>query len=253
MESIYNYVVTTDTRKEYLINLKNYSAQSYTDRFAAIVADAASNCRVACQKIQDLYPYILNVRCAVYVINLIATDLVKLDNIKRLINNCRKIKNFFKDSYLSYSLLTQEFTNIKIKSGKGLKDNGFHDAALTALELWQNLGHTRLESEELIAQMRHFEAKVPPFDLSYVLDAYNISSVGNIIRYEEADQVEISEIVSLDNVASSSSTLLLIEEIINLEVENLESSVKMTPMVFSADLDYDPQEVLNNFLERESQ
>ncbi|CAG8855715.1 21037_t:CDS:2, partial [Gigaspora margarita] len=110
-----------------------------------------------------------------------------------------------------------------------------------------NLGHTRLESEELIAQMRCFEAKVPPFDLSYVLGTDTPK-----ICYEEVDQVEISEIVSLDNAASSSSILLLIEEIINLEVENLESSVKMTPIVFSADLDYDPQEVLNNFLEHES-
>ncbi|CAG8833726.1 16262_t:CDS:2, partial [Gigaspora margarita] len=122
---------------EYLISLKNYSAQSHTsefliseildvdrlgsDRFAAVVTDAA----------------IWNIRCVVHVINLIAAALVKLDNIKRLIR-------------------------------KGLKDNGFHDAALTALELWQNLGHTRLESEELIVQMRRFEAKIPPFDLSYV-------------------------------------------------------------------------------------
>ncbi|CAG8820500.1 40750_t:CDS:2, partial [Gigaspora margarita] len=109
--------------------------------------------------------------------------------------------------------------------------------------------------EELIVQMCHFEAKVPLFDLHMYwvqifqrFDTCNISSVGSIISYEEADQVEISIIDSLDNVASSSSTLLLIEEIINLEVENLESSsVKMTLMVFSADLDYDLQEVLNNF------
>ncbi|CAG8679261.1 13456_t:CDS:2, partial [Ambispora gerdemannii] len=42
--------------------------------------------------------------------------------------------------------------------GKGLKDNGFHKATLTSLELWQNLGHTRSEGEELIAQLWHFEA-----------------------------------------------------------------------------------------------
>ncbi|CAG8807631.1 11712_t:CDS:1, partial [Racocetra fulgida] len=81
--------------------------------------------------------------------------------------------------------------------------------------------------------------------------AYNISSVSSIMSYEEMDQVEVSEINSLDAEVNS-STLLLIEEIINLEVKNLESStIKMTPMVSSADLDYDPQEVLNNFLECE--
>ncbi|CAG8702837.1 2605_t:CDS:2, partial [Ambispora gerdemannii] len=52
--------------------------------------------------------------------------------------------------------------------GKSLKDNGFYKAALTSLELWQNLGHTRSEGEELIAQLRHFEARLPPFDLPYV-------------------------------------------------------------------------------------
>lgn len=49
-----------------------------------------------------------------------------------------------------------------------MKDSGFRQAALTSLELWQNLGHTRSESEELIAQLRCFEAQLPPFDLPYV-------------------------------------------------------------------------------------
>ncbi|CAG8574520.1 19710_t:CDS:2 [Racocetra fulgida] len=82
--------------------------------------------------------------------------------------------------------------------------------------------------------------------------ACNVSSVSSIMSYEEMDQVEVSEINSLDAEVNS-STSLLIEEIINLEVENLESStVKTTLMVSSADLDYDLQEVLNNFLECES-
>ncbi|CAG8713095.1 21344_t:CDS:1, partial [Racocetra persica] len=85
-------------------------------------------------------------------------------------------------------------------------------------------------------------------------DIYNISSVGSIISYEEADQVEISKVDLLDNAVSSSSTSLLIKKIINLEVKNLESSsIKTIPIVLSANLDYDLQEVLNNFLEYESQ
>ncbi|CAG8686539.1 1570_t:CDS:2, partial [Ambispora leptoticha] len=35
--------------------------------------------------------------------------------------------------------------------GKDLKDNGFHKAALTSLELWQNLEHIQSEDEELVA------------------------------------------------------------------------------------------------------
>ncbi|CAG8852599.1 12681_t:CDS:1, partial [Gigaspora margarita] len=53
----------------------------------------------------------------------------------------------------------------------GLKDNGLYRAALLFLELWQNLGHIQSEDEELIAQMRQFDAQLSPFDLPYVLGA----------------------------------------------------------------------------------
>jgi len=60
-ESLYNYIVTTSERKEYLISLRNYSKESHTeeflaseisdviekiglDKFAAIVTDNAANC-----------------------------------------------------------------------------------------------------------------------------------------------------------------------------------------------------------------
>ncbi|CAG8760449.1 1074_t:CDS:2 [Gigaspora margarita] len=99
IESIYNYIITTDARKEYLIGLKDYSSNSHTgkfltnkisniveklglDKFAAIVTDAASNCNLACQKIQKMYLHIWNVRYAAHVVNLIASNLVKLDNLK---------------------------------------------------------------------------------------------------------------------------------------------------------------------------
>ncbi|CAG8762035.1 4584_t:CDS:2 [Gigaspora margarita] len=58
--------------------------------------------------------------------------------------------------------------DIKIKE-KGLKDSGFHRAALLSLELWQNLGHTWSEGEELIAQMRQFDTRLLPSTLPYVL------------------------------------------------------------------------------------
>ena len=34
-ESLYNYIISTPTRKEYLIALKNYSAKSQTGEFLA--------------------------------------------------------------------------------------------------------------------------------------------------------------------------------------------------------------------------
>jgi len=137
MESIYNYIITTDTRKEYLVGLKNYSSYSHTgeflaneisniieklgsDKFAAVVTDAASNCNLARQKTQEMYPHIWNIRCAAHAVNLIAADLVKLDELKKLIANCGKINHFFNSSHSSHSLLIKGFTDMKIKGG-GLK------------------------------------------------------------------------------------------------------------------------------------
>ncbi|CAG8708030.1 33741_t:CDS:10 [Gigaspora margarita] len=241
MESIYNYIVTTDTRKEYLIGLKDYSSNSHTgefltneisdiveklssDKFAAIVTDAASNFNLACQKIQEMYPHIWNIRCAAHTVNLIASDLVKLDNLKKLIVNYLKIKgsglkvwqpikeviyiletneailaDYF--AYLielaiaiihlpeinTFKILAMHIFNRRYEEflhplyilvyfihpqyqKKDLNDNDFHKAALIAIEIWQSLGHTRSESNELVALIQRFEAKIPPFDLPYVSD-----------------------------------------------------------------------------------
>ncbi|CAG8836396.1 16741_t:CDS:2, partial [Gigaspora margarita] len=180
-----------------------------------------------------------------YVINLIAANLVKLDQLKKLITDCGKINHFFNTSHSSHSLLTKGFTDMKIKGGglktwiktrwrslyfttnsilsitnqeianlmankdffimcqlvrsvwqpikeviyaletneailadcfayliklAGLKDSRFHRAALLSLELWQNLWHTQSEGEELIAQMRRFDARLSLFDLPYISD-----------------------------------------------------------------------------------
>ncbi|CAG8828970.1 36865_t:CDS:2, partial [Gigaspora margarita] len=138
---------------------------------------------------------------------------------------------------------------------KGLKDDGFHQAALTSIKIWQNLGHTKSESDELVAQMRRFEVRLPPFNLPYVsgidtpkiwwgsfknqprhlaelacrifsinptqANACNLSTVGNIISFEE-NQISDDEIL-LDT--PDYPTTLLINEVINLDKENSESSI----------------------------
>nr|CAG8494334.1 11967_t:CDS:2 [Entrophospora candida] len=82
----------TLSKKEYLIALKNYSGFSHTgnfladeisdiveqigsDKFAAIVTDAAPACCVACEKTEEMYPHIWDIRCAAHSINPIASDL----------------------------------------------------------------------------------------------------------------------------------------------------------------------------------
>jgi hypothetical protein len=119
---------------EYLIGLYDYSSDSHTseflteeissiieklgsDKFAAIVTDNASNCRVARQNIHQTYPHIWNIRCAAHAINLIASDLVKLEPIKKFINECGKINRYFSTSHASNALLRQGFTTMKIKGG----------------------------------------------------------------------------------------------------------------------------------------
>ncbi|CAG8852949.1 5854_t:CDS:2, partial [Gigaspora margarita] len=46
-----------------------------SEKFAAVVTDAASNCNLARQKTQEMYPHIWNIRCAAHAVNLIAADL----------------------------------------------------------------------------------------------------------------------------------------------------------------------------------
>ncbi|GBC23318.2 ribonuclease H-like domain-containing protein [Rhizophagus irregularis DAOM 181602=DAOM 197198] len=106
-ESLYNYVITTSDRKEYLVALRNYSMESHTgeflaseisdivekiglDKFTAVVTDNASNCRVARRIIEEKYGHIWDIRYAAHAINLIAADLVKLNDIKKFISNCLK-------------------------------------------------------------------------------------------------------------------------------------------------------------------
>lgn len=84
------------------------------DKFAAIVTDNASNCRVARKKVEEQYNHIWDIRCAAHAINLIAADLVKLNNIRDLISNCGKITKFFNNSHQASAILSQGLRNMKI-------------------------------------------------------------------------------------------------------------------------------------------
>ncbi|GET00860.1 ribonuclease H-like domain-containing protein [Rhizophagus clarus] len=317
MESIYNYIVTTDTRMEYLIGLYDYSSESHTseflteeiskiikklgsDKFVAIVTDNASNCRVARQNIHETYPHIWNIRCAAHAINLIASDLVKLEPIKKFINECGKINRYFSTSHASNALLKQGFTNMKIQGGglqtwvkirwgslfmttdallraqpvfdwilrehatsitnkaneatlsdcfihliklayaiyrlpsKGLKDDAFHKAALAAIEIWQSLGHTRKESEELIAQLRRFELRLAPFDLPYSPGLESPKVWWKLIKMQPRHLAELAcRIFSINptqaNCERNFSILnwILGEKRINLTLKKLEAIAKI--------------------------
>ncbi|CAG8822037.1 3983_t:CDS:2, partial [Gigaspora margarita] len=257
--------------------------------------------------------------CFAYLIKL-AIAIIRLPEINTFKIPAIHIFNRRYEEFLHLLYILAYFIHPQYR-GKGLNNNGFHKAALTAIEIWQSLGHTRSESNELVALMRRFEAKLPPFDLPYVSalrifsinptqancernfsmlkwilgdrqtsldinklegmskiksyytanirrelnffgkelteadlrDACNISSVGNIMDYNE-DQTGANNETSLEDMFNDSTTLL-IGEVFDLETEeNSESFAVKTVQADSFDnLDYDPCDVLDNFLEREKQ
>jgi len=85
-----------------------------SDKFAAIVTNNAANCRVARKKVEEKYNHIWDIRCIAYAINLIAADLVKLDDIKNLISDCGKITRFFHNSHQGSAILAQGLKDMKI-------------------------------------------------------------------------------------------------------------------------------------------
>ncbi|CAG8855247.1 8749_t:CDS:2, partial [Gigaspora margarita] len=79
-DSLYNFIIATPNRHEYLYALDDYSGEHQTGnfiaskisdiiekigphRFAAIVTDNGSNVRVARETIHHDYSHILNIRC----------------------------------------------------------------------------------------------------------------------------------------------------------------------------------------------
>jgi len=115
-----------------LVALRNYSGLSHTgdflakeisdiierigsDKFAAVVTDAAPACRVAREKTEEMYPHIWDIRCAAHSINLIASDLVKITSIKEFISNCGKITKFFHNSHQACFMLREGLQQMKIR------------------------------------------------------------------------------------------------------------------------------------------
>ena len=88
-------MVLTHSRKEYLLNLEDFSKVKHTgqhianvieevinqissEKFVAIVSDNGSNVASARGLIVQKYPNIINVRCIAHCFNLISTDIVKI-------------------------------------------------------------------------------------------------------------------------------------------------------------------------------
>ncbi|CAG8730997.1 41909_t:CDS:2 [Gigaspora margarita] len=246
---------------EYLIVLKDYSSNSYTgefltneisniveklgsDKFAAIVTDAASNCNLARQKIQQIHSLLVKG----------FTDMkIKGGGLKvwSESNELVALMQKFESKLLPFGLLYVSGTDIpKIWWRSFKKQSHLPELALRIF----SINSTQANCEQNFSMLKwildNHRTKLTESDLQ---DAYNISSVSNIMDYNE-DQTGANNEILLEDMSNNSITLS-IEEIFDLETEeNSESFVAKTVQAdFFDDLNYDPYDVLNNFLEHENQ
>ncbi|GES79071.1 hypothetical protein GLOIN_2v1785142 [Rhizophagus clarus] len=103
------------------------------------------------------------------------------------------------------------------------------------------LSHTHKESEELIAQLHRFELRLAPFDLSY---SPGLESPKDLTESKLRESINISS-VTIRNIVD----LTAIDGI----NEEMGSNIILTQEqpLDPADLNYDPNDVLNGFLEHE--
>ena len=86
-------------------------------KFTAVVSDAESAMQMARRLISEKYPYILSIRCMAHHVNLITSDIIKLDFAKNIIKKCQTIISFFKTSYRAGVRLQED----SLTEGGGLK------------------------------------------------------------------------------------------------------------------------------------
>jgi len=89
-------------------------------KFVTIISDNGSNIITAYRMICEEYPNILNVRCITYCINLISSDIVKVNQIKSLIKCMNSITKYFKNLHLASAWLKEAIQLKGIEEG-GLK------------------------------------------------------------------------------------------------------------------------------------
>ncbi|GBC53927.2 ribonuclease H-like domain-containing protein [Rhizophagus irregularis DAOM 181602=DAOM 197198] len=135
--SIWNFIVMTSSRKEYLYQLSDLSENSHTAeylvtviekviegigeyRICAVVSDNAANVRNARKIIHKNHPKIENVRCVAHSINLIACDIVKKKFGEHLLKRVNILTTFFRSSHQANAKLAQIIKEKGI-SGGGLK------------------------------------------------------------------------------------------------------------------------------------
>lgn len=111
-QSIYSFVILLPDRKQYIYSIEDYSSHSHTSdfnaekiihileqvgpsKFTAIVTDAEAAMMAAKRIVTSTFPNILSIRCIAHHIQLIASDIVKINWAKNTLQNIQKIITFF--------------------------------------------------------------------------------------------------------------------------------------------------------------
>jgi len=66
------------------------------NKFSAVITDTASVMKAAWRIIEESYPNIVCLGCNSHVMNLLISDILKIDQIKSVVENAKKLVNYFK-------------------------------------------------------------------------------------------------------------------------------------------------------------
>ncbi|CAB4443081.1 unnamed protein product [Rhizophagus irregularis] len=132
-QSIYNYCLITEERKEYLWCSKNYSNVPHhtgvflgekiikivddigPERLATVVSDNMPDACVAQRILCAKYPHILNIRCMAHCINLITKDLCKHSFVVDTIRKVGIVHQYFTMSHTPCQFLKDSVKICKLK------------------------------------------------------------------------------------------------------------------------------------------
>ena len=111
-------MILTPTRKEYIIQLSDLSADSHISdfiakkieaiincigpsKFTAVVSDNRANVRKTREIIQTKYPYIKNIRCILYCINLISYNIIQHSFANKILKKVNILALFFRNNAMA--------------------------------------------------------------------------------------------------------------------------------------------------------
>ncbi|CAG8546078.1 20273_t:CDS:2 [Gigaspora rosea] len=74
-------------------------------KFSSVITDMAANMKAAWKIIEEKYPHIICLGCSSHVINLLIGDILKIDEIKIVLEDVKTVVKYFKDHHVSMAKL----------------------------------------------------------------------------------------------------------------------------------------------------